>query len=111
MTLRLQMTLTVAALWLSTAVSALAQGPNDVLPEGPAKPVVVRACTTCHEAAQIVYKPRTPDDWTDLIGTMVDRGAQLTPEEQDAVFAYLVKNFGKPPLVPSDSGAKGPSAR
>ena len=42
-----------AALCLGTAGAVSAQGPNDVLPDGPGKDVVVRVCTGCHEAAQI----------------------------------------------------------
>jgi|SRR5579859_1097848 len=111
MTFRLQLTVTAATLWLVTAATALAQGSNDVLPDGPGKDVIVRACTMCHDASQIVYRPRTPDDWTDLIGSMMDRGAQLTPQEQDSVFAYLVKNFGKTPQASPAPAAKGSPGR
>ena len=89
-----------------------AQGPNDPLPDGPGKAIIVRACTGCHDASQIVYKHRAPEDWQDLIGKMIDNGAQLTPEEQDAVYAYLTKNYGsKPPAdaPPVPSPSPGPS--
>jgi cytochrome c5 len=96
-------------LGLGVAIAA-AQEPKDLLPEGPGKGVIERACVMCHPVSQIVYKPRAPDDWQDLIGRMIDRGADVTPEEQDALYAYLVKNFGKAPAAP-DGGAKGPSVR
>jgi hypothetical protein len=73
---------------------AVAQGPNDILPEAPAKALVVRACTACHQAPQVVAKHRTAEDWDAMIGKMVDRGAMLSEDEQDQVYDYLVKYFG-----------------
>ncbi len=85
-----------ATILLGLAPSALAEDPNDVLPDGPGKDVVVRACTGCHEAFQISEKPRAPIEWEMTIGKMVDNGAELTPQENDIVYAYLLKHFGKP---------------
>lgn len=87
-----------AAVLAAVAVTAPAgaTGPNDVLPEAPAKVLVVRACTSCHQAAQIVAKRLTADEWDVMVGKMVDRGARLTEPEQDQVYDYLVKYFGKP---------------
>lgn len=80
---------------LVLAAAGAAAGPNDVLPEAPAKAVVVRACTGCHQAAQIVAKRLTADEWDAMLGKMVDRGARLTDAEQDEVYDYLVKYFGR----------------
>jgi hypothetical protein len=75
--------------------------------------VVVRACTSCHEASQITYKSRTPEAWEYVIGKMMDGGAELTAEEQDAVYAYLVKNFGPKPAAADApaGGGQGPRGR
>src|SRR5438105_4387386 len=83
-----------AGLLLLAALPALAQGPNDVLPEAPAKALVVKGRTACHQAPQIVAKRRTAEEWDEVIGKMVDRGAPLTEAEQDQVYDYMVKNFG-----------------
>lgn len=99
---------TTAAIILGLAPGALAADPNDALPEGPAKAIVIRACTGCHDAFSITQKPRTPQDWEFLIGRMIDNGAQLTPEEQDAVYAYVVKNFGAP-AAPPPADPNGPN--
>jgi hypothetical protein len=82
---------------------ARAQSPNDILPEAPAKAVVVRACTTCHQAAQVVVRRHTQAEWDELVGKMIDRGARLTDDEQDQVIAYLAKYFGPTPT-------RGPAA-
>lgn len=79
---------------LTVAASAVAAGPNDILPEAPAKALVVRACTGCHQASQVVAKRLTADEWDITLGKMVDRGARLTDTEQDQVYDYLVKYFG-----------------
>ena len=101
-----------AALLLAIAPSALAQGAGDGLPDGPGKDVVVRACTACHESSTITAKPRASEDWEYVIGKMIDGGAQLTPEEQDAVYAYVVKNFGLRPAAPAaPEGSKAPTSR
>jgi hypothetical protein len=111
---RLILAATAAAFLLGLAPSALAEDPNDVLPDGPGKDVVVRACTGCHEAFQLSEKPRTPIAWELVIGKMMDGGAELTPEEQDTVYAYVVKHFGKPAAAdaappPTPPGPKPPS--
>jgi len=113
MTPRLPLAATAAALLLGLAPTALAADPNDALPEGPGKAIVVRACTGCHDASSITEKPRTPADWEFLIGRMIDNGAQLKPEEQDAVYAYVVKNFAVPaaPPPPDPSGPSAPPGR
>ena len=112
---RLNLAVAAAAVCLAMAGAGFAQAPSDVLPDGPGKDVVVRVCTSCHEASQITYKPRTPEGWEYMIGRMMDAGAELTGEEQAAVQAYLVKNFGvtdAPAPGPAPAGgAAGPSGR
>src|SRR5436190_23547901 len=88
----------------AAAAPASAEGPDDILPEAPAKALVVRACTACHQAPMIVAKRRTADEWDEMIGKMVDRGAALTDAEQDQVYDYLVKNFGPEPPVAEPKG-------
>jgi hypothetical protein len=78
----------------AAALPASAEGPDDILPEAPAKALVVRACTACHQAPMVVAKRRTAEEWDEMIGKMVDRGAALTDAEQDQVYDYLVKYFG-----------------
>lgn len=87
----------IPALWSTAALAA----PNDVLPDGPGKPLVVRACTTCHQAPMVVAKRRTADQWDEVLGKMIDRGARLTDAEQDQVYDYLVRNFGPAPAKAS----------
>lgn len=93
---------------LALASHARAAGPNDILPEGPGKDVVVRACTSCHQAPQVVARPRSAQEWDETIAKMVDRGARLTDAEYDAVYAYLARHFGPPA---ASTAAKAGSAK
>lgn len=79
-------------------LGAAAQGdPQEVkqLPDGAGKDAVVKACLECHGAANFRKARKDPDEWTDSVQDMVDRGAKATTPEVEAIVAYLVKNFGK----------------
>jgi hypothetical protein len=68
-----------------------------VLPEGKYRELVVRTCAVCHAIDEVVAKRRTADQWDELIGKMLDRGAQATDAEQAQILEYLTKNFGPAP--------------
>jgi hypothetical protein len=109
LTLRALAGLTTAAILVAIGSPALAQEPTDVLPEAPAKAIVLRACTSCHQPTVIVSKPHTADEWDEIIGKMMARGAELTDAEQDQVIAYLAQNFGpRAPGSPAAAPAPAP---
>jgi hypothetical protein len=68
---------------------------TQVLPAGDNRTLVVRTCAVCHPIDVVVARPRTQDEWDMLISRMVDHGAKATDEEQQLIFEYLVRNFGK----------------
>ena len=97
-----------AALLLVVAAPASAQDPNGVLPEAPAKAVILRACTGCHQPTVIVAKSHTADEWDEIVGKMIGRGAELTDAEQDQIIAYLAKNFApQAPTSPAPTSTPG----
>ena len=96
----------LAALLCAPAAASAASS-NDVLPEAPAKAVVVRACTTCHQAPQIIAKRHTAEEWDVVVGKMVDRGARATDDEQDEIITYLTKYFGPTPAKAPAKPAAG----
>ena len=83
-----------AALILGAAGAVFAQAPGDGLPDGPGKAPLLRECTGCHDISTVTGAPRTAQGWETVIGSMMTNGAELTGEEQAAVQAYLVKNYG-----------------
>jgi competence protein ComEA len=76
--------------FLYFAVAASAQ----VLPDGPAKPIVERMCTPCHALDSVVRVKTTKERWANIVDDMVARGASGSDSEIDQVVAYLAANFG-----------------
>jgi len=87
--------LAAVAVWSSTASHAAE--PGDELPDGPAKKVLQRACTTCHDLDEVTkfkgYYTRA--QWKDIVVTMRDYGASLQDAEVDALADYLASAIGK----------------
>jgi hypothetical protein len=112
MTQRLLLASAIAAvLFLGLAPSVLAQADaNASLPDGPGKAELIKGCTNCHDATTISGEARTPDAWDRVIGDMMTNGADLTPEDKTAVYAYLVKNFNSTPAAaPADAAPPAPT--
>jgi competence protein ComEA len=65
------------------------------LPDGPGKEAVGKICIDCHDSGNFRKARFTTEEWTDSVEDMVQRGATGTPQELEAVVAYLAKNFGK----------------
>lgn len=105
MNLRIPIAAAMATFCLGLAGAVLAQAPDDPLPAGPGKDVVVRVCTACHDATQFAYARLTPDEWDSEVTKMQGAGAEMTAEEQVAITAYLAQAF------PKAAPGKGPSER
>jgi cytochrome c553 len=87
--------LAAVTVWSSTASHAAE--PGDELPDGPAKKVLLRACTTCHDLDEVTkfkgYYTRA--QWKDIVVTMREYGATLEDAEVDALADYLAMAIGK----------------
>ncbi len=57
--------------------------------------IYTRVCSTCHEPERILSNRRTRDQWGEVIDKMVERGAQGSDEDLDAVLEYLVSHYGR----------------
>jgi hypothetical protein len=89
--------LALAALLMSLAHGAAPPTGSEAaasLPPGAHRDLVLRTCANCHSIDLVVAKRHTREQWDQLIGVMVDRGAQATDEEQDLILQYLVSHFG-----------------
>jgi cytochrome c5 len=87
--------LAVVTFWSSTASHAAE--PGDELPDGPAKKVLQRACTTCHDLEEVTkfkgYYTRA--QWKDIVVTMREYGATLEDGEVEPLADYLFAALGK----------------
>ena len=79
------------------AVIAAAPAADAPPPPGPGLTTVQERCSACHSAATVFGQRRTPDDWAATVQLMVDRGADLSADEQSVVIGYLSKNYGVKP--------------
>lgn len=57
--------------------------------------VYMRVCSLCHDAQRILSNRRTRDQWGEVIDKMVERGAQGSDDDFNAVLEYLVGRYGR----------------
>ena len=53
----------------------------------------VKVCSGCHTMEIVMDTPKDYDAWHDTIQSMIDRGAQGTPDEFDLVMQFLFENM------------------
>ena len=84
-----------AAAVLSSTPRAAA--PGDELPDAPAKKVLLRACTMCHDLDEVTkFKGYyTRPQWKDIVVTMREYGASVNDAEVEALADYLAETIGK----------------
>jgi mono/diheme cytochrome c family protein len=91
-----RLALLAIALVLWMPVAARAQGATDPQIEK-GRVVVAQVCTTCHTTLgrMLQVHKQTREQWRELVFFMISRGAQVMPDEIDAVTAFLVANSGR----------------
>ena len=87
----------IVSLTLLTFAAAIAADQKDaaLLPDGPGKPAVLKMCIDCHDTGNFRKARLSKEEWSDSVADMMQRGAEGTPAEVEAVVAYLDKFFGK----------------
>jgi len=87
--------LTAAILWAPS--DARAAGPEDELPDGEGKKILVSSCTACHDLSEVTkfrgYYDRK--QWRDIVVTMMDYGAPVNEKQVDVLADYLAQHLGK----------------
>ena len=67
-----------------------------VLPDAPGKDTFLQVCSGCHSPQNVVGKGFNEDGWTQVVGSMVDHGAQISDAQFATIVKYLVTAF--PPI-------------
>ncbi len=80
-----------------TSAAAPAAAMGTAPPPGPALDLITAHCAACHETSIVFGQRKSADDWASTVQLMVDRGAELKPEEADTVVDYLTRNFPAAP--------------
>jgi len=65
------------------------------LPEGKGKDVVDQICSSCHGPDLITSRRATKEEWNDIVGDMISRGASATAEQIQTIKDYLTKYLGQ----------------
>jgi mono/diheme cytochrome c family protein len=91
-----RLVLVAVMLVMSWPITAGAQGGDDPQVEK-GRVVVAQVCTTCHTTLgrMLQVHKQTQEQWRELVFFMISRGAQVMPDEIDAVTAFLVANSGR----------------
>ena len=55
----------------------------------PAKALVDDACSECHSIKRVYSANKNAAEWGITLDRMIKKGAQIKPEEKDAVIKYL----------------------
>src|SRR5690349_15173475 len=83
---------------ISTVATVHAQG-NRSAQIDKGRQVVAQACATCHTTIvrMVQVHKLTAAQWKETVFFMISRGAQVMPEEIDAVTAFLAETSGRGP--------------
>ncbi len=80
-----------------SASGARAAAPEDDLPEGEGKKILLSSCTACHELTEVTkfrgYYNR--DQWHDIVVTMKEYGASIDDRQVDVLTDYLTTHLGR----------------
>ena len=91
---RLSASVLTVALICSAGIAGAASSPNEQLPAGPVQEKAGAACLSCHEARIIMQQRLSKAAWTREMDKMVKWGAEVDPQDRDAVIDYFSANFG-----------------
>jgi competence protein ComEA len=87
----------VLALVVLAMSGAQAASPEDELPEGEGKKILMTSCTSCHDLSEVTkfrgYYDRK--QWRDIVVTMVEYGAPVDERQVDVLADYLTQNLGR----------------
>jgi cytochrome c5 len=74
-------------------VAYLAQNHGPV-PAGAGRAILLNTCTMCHDLKRIRLGRRSPEEWEETLGAMLNEGAPLSEEQFPIIHAYLSRHFG-----------------
>jgi hypothetical protein len=87
---------TLLAFGLFVSPGARASSPEDDLPEGEGKKILVGSCKNCHELSEVTkfrgYYNRA--QWRDIVVTMKEYGAAVDERQVDVLTDYLAQHLG-----------------
>jgi len=101
--------LSISLLLVATSAFAGESAEHDTQSSAEIRTMFEVVCTQCHGLKPIIIIRDGELGWKNMVQEMVLRGAQLNPEEADAITQYLVQNYG-PGVNPAKTGFAPPNA-
>jgi hypothetical protein len=74
--------------------------PEDYLPEGEARNLMLQGCVQCHDLRNTVSQRKTLSGWRRTVNEMIWRGAPLMADEAETITKYLAASFGPDKPIP-----------
>jgi len=72
---------------------------QEKLPTGPGRDAIKKVCSKCHGAENVIGLAKSREEWGELVGKMVDMGAEGTVDDFNDVVDYLSEHFPQAPRV------------
>lgn len=108
----------ISATQLCGGLAAQAQVPANTQSDQQAqiqkgRQVIGVVCVACHTniLRMVQVHKKSPDQWKDTVYSMIGRGAQIMPDEIDAVAAFLAANAGSNRETNSQTSSGGRTGR
>jgi cytochrome c5 len=89
-----------------TAAGSATAKPGE-LPDGDGKEIATNSCQSCHKLTNLTSAHKNLQEWRDTVQLMMDRGAEIAPDNVEILVNYLAKNFGPKDAAP---GGGAPSS-
>jgi competence protein ComEA len=77
---------------------------QDIFPETTGKAALMRVCSNCHTAENVIQTLRTRQEWSDVIDQMARFGAEASDQEFEQILTYLATHFS--PIKINKAAAK-----
>src|ERR1700687_5986666 len=72
---------------------------QEKFPAGPGRDAMKKVCSKCHSAENVVGLAKSREEWGELVGKMVDMGAEGSVDAFNDVVDYLTEHFPQAPRV------------
>jgi competence protein ComEA len=83
----------------SVAYSLSIANAQERLPAGTGRDTMKKVCSKCHSAENVVGLAKSREEWGELVGKMVDIGAEGSVDDFNDVVDYLTEHFPSAPRV------------
>jgi cytochrome c5 len=84
-------------------------GKAAALPDGDGKEIATNSCQSCHMLTNVTNAHKNLDEWRETVQLMIDRGADVPPDQLETLVHYLAKNFGPKEAAPGgDATSQSP---